>query len=124
MYSTDEEGVIEVWDPETYELPEEESRIGYEVLSDTDYYTLAQNGTYALAMTFTRDGKRLAIMSTDRKIRVFDTFTGKLQKTFSETLDSTAKLQEEGHELVKLDPQEFEKKLANEKDIDKALTTD
>ena len=60
--STDQEGNIEIWDPETYIFPED-GRLSFELFSETDYYSLAQNETFALSMSFSPDWKLLAIYS-------------------------------------------------------------
>ena len=58
--------MIEIWDPESHEMPEEdENRLGFELMSDTDYFDLATNQTYALAMEFSHDGVNLAIFGRD-----------------------------------------------------------
>ena len=62
--STDQEGNIEIWDPETYSFPED-GRLSFELFSETDYYSLAQNETFALSMSFSPDWKLLAIYSRD-----------------------------------------------------------
>ena len=42
VVSTDESGMIEVWDPETHSMPEEgDMRLGYELMSGTDLFDLA-----------------------------------------------------------------------------------
>ena len=38
--STDQEGNIEIWDPETHAFPED-GRFSFELFSETDYYSLA-----------------------------------------------------------------------------------
>ena len=55
VVSTDQSGVIEVWDPDTLELPED-CRLNFEVLSDTDYCELVLKKTFAMAIEFSRDG--------------------------------------------------------------------
>jgi peptidylprolyl isomerase domain and WD repeat-containing protein 1 len=87
VVSTDQSGVIEVWDPDTLELPED-GRLAFEVLSDTDYCELVLKKTFALAIEFTHDGRTMAVLCRDRRIRIFDFTTGKLTKTYqSETLE-------------------------------------
>ena len=86
VVSTDESGMIEVWDPETHSMPEEgDTRLGYELMSGTDLFDLASKETYALSMELTSDGKLLAILGRDQKLRVFSFRTGKLLRLFDET---------------------------------------
>jgi peptidylprolyl isomerase domain and WD repeat-containing protein 1 len=87
VVSTDQSGVIEVWDPDTLELPDY-GRLAFEVLSDTDYCELVLKKTFALAVEFSHDGHLMAIFCRDRRIRIFEFKTGKLVKTYhSETLE-------------------------------------
>ena len=66
VVSTDQSGMIEVWDPETHCMPEGgDSRLGYELMSETNFFDLASKQTYALAMELTSDGKLLAILGRD-----------------------------------------------------------
>ena len=48
--------MIEVWDPDTKELPENDGRLGYETMSDTDFFELTSKETYALALEFSKSG--------------------------------------------------------------------
>ena len=54
VVSTDQSGNIEVWDPESQELPSD-GRLSFEMLSETDFYALAADETFALAMEFSLD---------------------------------------------------------------------
>ena len=41
VVSTDQEGMIEVWDPETHAFPEDDGRLAYELISETNFFDLA-----------------------------------------------------------------------------------
>jgi peptidylprolyl isomerase domain and WD repeat-containing protein 1 len=121
VVSTDRSGMIEIWDPETRELPESDGRLSFDILSDTDYYELVMKKTYALSLEFSYDFKTLAIYCRDRKIRLFDFGTGKLVKTFVETIENARKLQgdDSAASMVKLEQLDFEKRIATEAEIEK-----
>jgi peptidylprolyl isomerase domain and WD repeat-containing protein 1 len=70
VFSTDQSGMIEIWDPETFDFPVD-SNLAYEYISDTDFLTLIEHETYALSMEFSPDGEKLAILSRDRMMRIF-----------------------------------------------------
>ena len=56
--STDQAGNLEIWDPETLEMPNKDlgdERLNFEILSETDYYALASDDTFALSMEFSKD---------------------------------------------------------------------
>lgn len=52
VMSTDDNGLIEFWDPETFDFPSDGKRLTYELPSETDYFDLTKNKTCALACTF------------------------------------------------------------------------
>ena len=54
VFSTDQSGVIEVWNPETYDFPTD-SNLKFDCLSDTGLFELVEKETYALAMEFSPD---------------------------------------------------------------------
>ena len=41
VVSSDQSGMIEIWDPESLEMPEGDGRLGFDMMSDTDYFDLA-----------------------------------------------------------------------------------
>ena len=96
VVSTDMSGSIEIWDPETHEMPEMDTdgRLKFELMSETDYYDLAINETCAVALTFSQNGKYLAIYGKDSVIRVFDFCRGKIVRRFDESIQRLTELQE------------------------------
>jgi peptidylprolyl isomerase domain and WD repeat-containing protein 1 len=50
--------------------------------------------TAILNMTFTKNGKTMAVLAKDRKIRLFNFLTGKITQTIDESLDSYSALQQ------------------------------
>ena len=55
VVTTDQSGNIEIWDPETHEMPEGDDRLKFDLMSETDYYSLASAETFALSMEFSPD---------------------------------------------------------------------
>ena len=109
VVSTDQAGNIEIWDPETHEMPED-SRLQFELMSETDYYTLAAEDTFALSMEFSPDWKLLAIFCRDCKIRVFHFASGRLITTIDESVEALTLAQnaEEPDAMILIaDPAEF-----------------
>lgn len=43
VISTDDSGMIEVWDPETYEFPSSNNQLKYSLITDTDFLDLAKS---------------------------------------------------------------------------------
>ena len=82
VVSSDDSGMIEIWDPETYEFPSTDfKKLKYELITDTDFLELAKAKTFALSMAVSNNGEILAIYACDRKVRIFNIITGKLLRT-------------------------------------------
>ena len=65
-----------------------DKRLQFELLSETDYYSLVTSETFALAMEFSTDFQLLAIYCRDCKIRVFHFRTGRLISTIDESIEA------------------------------------
>jgi predicted type IV restriction endonuclease len=77
--------MIEIWDPETYELPpKEEGRLTFDLISDTSLMSLVKAKTYALSSAFSES--HLAFYCRDRKIRIFNIKTGALTRLIDDAL--------------------------------------
>ena len=112
VVSTDQGGNIEIWDPESKELPTD-GRLSFEMLSETDYFALVADETFALAMEFSTDWQLLAVYGRDCKIRVFHFKSGRLVCTIDESLEQLTRVQEAAtEELVLIDnPADFTTKM-------------
>jgi peptidylprolyl isomerase domain and WD repeat-containing protein 1 len=84
VVSSDDSGMIEVWDPETYEFPTDNKRLQYELITSTDFLELAKAKTFALSIAVSNSGDLIVVYARDRKIRIFNMLTGKLLKTIEE----------------------------------------
>lgn len=84
VLSSDDSGMIEVWDPETYEFPTDNKRLQYELITSTDFLELAKAKTFALSIAVSNSGDFIVVYARDRKIRIFNVLTGKLLKTIEE----------------------------------------
>ena len=76
--SCDEIGMIEYWKWENNEavLPKESVKFRYK--TDTDLYDLFKSKSKPLQLNFSQNGKMFVLTASDKKIRVFNTLTGKL----------------------------------------------
>ena len=84
VLSSDDSGMIEVWDPETYEFPTDNKRLQYDLITSTDFLELAKAKTFALSIAVSNSGDLIVVYARDRKIRIFNMLTGKLLKTIEE----------------------------------------
>jgi len=108
--------VIEVWDPDDFSMPES---LGFETITETDLFELVEKETWALSMEFSRDGAKLAIYGRDRKLRLFNVYTGKLMKIFDETLAVyQGYTSQPTDSMVYLTKESLEKKLVVEKQLE------
>lgn len=77
-------------------------------MSNLDLYEFAKNKTLVTGLAFSNDGKRMACLSTDRKVRIFTFLTGKLIRVFDESL---ARFQEMQQTTQALPNMEFGRRL-------------
>lgn len=115
MVSGDESGMIEYWSgPATeYSFPK---NVSFQHKMDTDLYEFVKHKTVPLRLTFSPNGKTFAIMSSDRKVRLFHFLTGKLYLVFDESLQLYTNLQQKNPQLPNM---EFGRRLSVEKEIEK-----
>lgn len=122
VVSTDDCGIVEIWDPETYEFPEDEGRLKFQLLSDTDFIELVKARTCVVSMAFSTAGDLLAMLGKDRVIRVFRLADGKLLLTLDETLQTYTEEQANikgKSDMLYLDKLDFERRLLVERELDK-----
>jgi WD40 repeat protein len=75
--------MIELWDPETFDLPES---LDFNLVTDTDLLEIAKSKTFALSCAASNTGELIAFYTRDRKIRVFSIKSGKLLRTIDDSL--------------------------------------
>ncbi|KFH42990.1 Peptidyl-prolyl cis-trans isomerase-like protein [Hapsidospora chrysogenum ATCC 11550] len=116
VVSADEGGMVEYWQPNgTYEKPEGV----FQYKSSTNLFEFRKAKSVPSCLTVSPDGRQLATFSLpDRKLRIFDFASGKLHRTYDESLQATEDLQQTGSATHKLDAVEFGRRLAQEKDIE------
>ncbi len=158
--STDKSGAFEYWTPSTsmvlsqtddktstkdiyandYEDDDDDDTnfprpkcIDFEILAETDLLTLVMNQTYAISMNISVDGSLIACYCHDSKIRIFRTQTGKLIRTFDETISkyemaqakTTTKAIDTDTDIgfPQLEPMEFGHRRNKAREIEKLLST-
>jgi peptidylprolyl isomerase domain and WD repeat-containing protein 1 len=119
VVSADESGMLEYWRPGgNYEKPDNV----FEYKSSTDLFEFKKSKSVPASITISPTGAQFATLSfPDRKIRVFDFSTGKLYRTYDESLQTIEEMQQAGTALQKLDDVEFNRRLVTERDIDTPL---
>lgn len=115
VISADENGMIEYWRPGTYEKPDNV----FEYKSSTNLFDFKKAKSTPASLTISPNGSQFATFSfPDRKVRVFDFPTGKLYRTYDESLQIIEEMQQAGTALQKLEDVEFGRRLATEREIE------
>ncbi|XP_072920628.1 peptidylprolyl isomerase domain and WD repeat-containing protein 1 isoform X1 [Hemitrygon akajei] len=115
VVSTDKSGMLEYWTgpPTEYKFPK---NIEWEYKTDTDLYEFAKCKSYPIGITFSSDGKKMATIGSDRKVRIFRFLTGKLMRVFDESLTMFTELQQMRQQLPDM---EFGRRMAVERELEK-----
>ncbi|KAL3152082.1 Peptidylprolyl isomerase, variant 2 [Trebouxia sp. C0010 RCD-2024] len=108
-------GVIEYWSGSDYTFPQDQ--VTFSMKLDTDLFALAKAKTSTKALEMSKDGSQFATFSTDRRVRVFKFQSGKLRRTYDESLTAANELQRGESEMYNLEPIDFGRRMAGEKDL-------
>lgn len=116
VVSADDSGMIEYWRPHgTYEKPDDV----FQYKSSTDLFEFKKAKSLPTAITISPSGSQFATFSLpDRKVRIFDFVTGKLYRTYDESLQTITDMQQSGTALQKLEDVEFGRRLAVERELE------
>jgi peptidylprolyl isomerase domain and WD repeat-containing protein 1 len=118
VVSCDENGMVEYWRPGgNYEKPDNV----FEYKSSTDLFDFKKSKSVPSSLTISPTGKQFATYSfPDRKVRVFDFATGKLYRSYDESMKIIEEMQQAGTALQKLEDVEFGRRMATEREIETA----
>ena len=117
--SADENGMIEYWDPSTYEKPDSV----FKFKSSTDLFDFKKSKSLPTSITISPSGAQFATFSfPDRKVRVFDFATGKLYRSYDESLSALAEMQQAGTALQTLDQNDFTRRMTTERDLESSAS--
>lgn len=116
VISADENGMIEYWRPaDNYEKPDNV----FEYKSSTNLFDFKKAKSVPSCLTLSPNGQSLATFSLpDRKIRIFDFASAKLQRTYDESLQAIEEMQQAGTATHTLDNMEFGRRLAQEREVE------
>ncbi len=120
--SADGNGMVEYWRPSgSFEKPDNV----FQYKSSTDLFDFKKSKCVPTSLVLSPDGSRFATISfPDRKVRLFDFATGKLQRTYDESLRVIEDMQQAGTALQKLDGVEFGRRLAQEREVESPTVRD
>lgn len=116
VVSADEGGMVEYWRPSgQYDKPD----TVFDYKSSTNLFEFRKAKSVPSCLTISPDGRQLATFSLpDRKLRLFDFASGKLHRTYDESLRAMEEMQQVGNATHKLDNVEFGRRMAQEKDVE------
>jgi len=121
--SCDKSGAIELWDPDTLQMPTDENRrkLRFSMKSETHLYELLKNQTFAVALTVSGDGTLFAASCDDGRLRIFRTATCKMLRAYDESLEMfTAAQSDPNMSDLHLDRFDFGRRVAVEKEMRKS----
>lgn len=116
VLSTDEGGMVEYWSPgANYEKPDNV----FKFKSSTNLFDFKKAKSVPASLTISPTGNRFVTLSMpDRKIRVFEFATAKLHRMYDESMQVVEEMQQAGTSLQKLEPVEFGRRLAIEREVE------
>lgn len=116
VVSTDTGGMVEYWSPgNNYEKPDSV----FQYKSSTNLFEFKKAKAVPASLTISPSGHQFVTYSMpDRKIRIFEFRTAKLHRTYDESLQVIEEMQQAGTALQKLEPVEFGRRLALEREIE------
>ena len=116
VVSMDQGGMVEYWQPNgNFEKP---SSV-FSIKSSTHLFEFKKTKSVPTSLTISPTGKHFATLSfPDRKIRIFDFVTGKLHRTYDESIGTIQEMQQAGTAVQHLDDIEFGRRLGVERELD------
>lgn len=117
VVSGDDSGMIEYWCGLTYKFPND--RVSFQLKLETDLFELAKRKIPVQTLAVSPNGASFAVISIDRRIRVFRLRTGKLRRTYDESLEMASRVQTSDNLAQKLEDIDFGRRLMIEKQMDK-----
>ncbi|KAL2004731.1 hypothetical protein VTN00DRAFT_3259 [Thermoascus crustaceus] len=122
VISADESGMIEYWraGDSSFEKPDNV----FDLKSSTNLFEFKKSKSLPTSITISPSGHQFATFSfPDRQVRVFDFPTGKLYRTYDESLTTIMEMQQAGTALQQLDEVEFGRRLAIERELGENIVT-
>lgn len=116
VLSADQSGMIEYWTPrDNFEKPDNV----FKMKSSTNLFDFKKAKSVPSSITISPSGHQFATFSfPDRRVRIFDFATGKLHRSYDESLTTITDMQQAGTSLQKLEDVEFGRRMATEREVD------
>lgn len=122
VISADEAGMIEYWRPSDDNDFTKPDNV-FELKSSTNLFEFRKKKSVPSSITISPSGHQFATFSfPDRQVRVFDFQSGKLYRTYDESLSTITDMQQTGTSLEPLEEVEFGRRMAVERDIENPVS--
>ena len=121
VVSASADGMLEYWSSDTYQF--ESKAVRFSTKLDTHLYEFAKNKTVPFSLDFNKQGTMFATWGKDRKVRLFKFRTGKLFRTYDESIAMYSELQKDKESPYALEAIDFGRRLAVEKELEVAIAT-
>ncbi|KAK2781776.1 hypothetical protein FQN52_001360 [Onygenales sp. PD_12] len=120
VISADETGMLEYWRPSgSFEKPASV----FELKSSTNLFIFKKSKSTPSSITLSPSGHQFATFSfPDRQVRIFDFPTGKLYRSYDESITTLTEMQQAGTALYKLEEVEFGRRIAVERGLENDAT--
>eukprot|EP00927_Polykrikos_kofoidii_P032006 TRINITY_DN27395_c0_g1_i2.p1 TRINITY_DN27395_c0_g1~~TRINITY_DN27395_c0_g1_i2.p1 ORF type:complete len:720 (-),score=160.89 TRINITY_DN27395_c0_g1_i2:121-2280(-) len=124
VLSADRSGALELWDPDTLQMPTRKThkgRLRFSFKSDTHLYELMKNQTFAISMSLSPDSSMFVATCEDGRLRIFRFATCKMVRAYDESLEMfTAAQSDPNMAELHLDRFDFGRRVAVEKEMRKS----
>jgi peptidylprolyl isomerase domain and WD repeat-containing protein 1 len=119
VLSADESGMVEYWTPrDNFDKPE----TVFQMKSSTSLFEFRKARSAPSCISISPSGHQFATFSfPDRRVRVFDFASGKLHRSYDESLTTITDMQQAGTALQKLEEVEFGRRMATERELDNPM---
>jgi peptidylprolyl isomerase domain and WD repeat-containing protein 1 len=120
VVSADQGGMVEYWRPSgTFDKPDNV----WAMKSSTSLFDFKKAKCVPSTLTISPSGRHFATYSfPDRQIRIFDFATGKLYRTYDESLETITSMQQAGTAVQHLEDMDFGRRIGIERDLDTPST--
>ncbi|EFE34200.1 uncharacterized protein ARB_07151 [Trichophyton benhamiae CBS 112371] len=120
VISVDNKGMVEYWRPDD---PFDKPEGVFDLKSSTDLFIFKKSKSLPSSISISPSGHQFATFSfPDRQVRVFDFASGKLYRSYDESIQTVTEMQQAGTALQKLEEVEFGRRLATERELGNPTT--
>jgi len=117
LLTTDTAGMMDYWSSTTFKLPKGVLTFKHKI--DTDLYSMARSKTRACSLELSADGEQMVCFCEDSTVRVWRFRSGKLRRTYDESVEQVAALQAGEDPRFKLEAIDFGRRMATERELRK-----